>query len=179
VNKKGISMLVIVAIIVIVVVVVGIAVYWWYSGGGGEPTPTPAPTPDVEGASSIRFDVNATIDGALEVDRFTAKNLGTSNVLLRVDQTDAQGNEFTYLMNQTAQTVWADFGTGFIDYSSDWTTYWDSTLIGNAALESYMDALVDGWDGTGDYEFTANGNTFIISNIVVDPTIDDSVFQPD
>jgi hypothetical protein len=179
VNKKGISMLVIVAIIVIAVVVGGIAVYWWYSGGGGEPEPTPAPTPDIEGATSMRFDVNATIDGALEIDKFTAKNLGTSDVLLRVDQTDKDGLEFIYLMNQTGQTVWADFGTGFMDYSEDFATYWDNTLIGNAALDSYMDALADGWTGTGNYEYTSNGNTFIISNIVVDPEIPDSAFQPD
>jgi len=176
VNKKGISMLVIVAIIVIAVVVGGIAAYYVLtSGDGGEPTPTPAPTPDVEGATSMRFDVNATVDGALEIDRFTAKNLGTSDVLLRVDQTDAQGNEFVYLMNQTGQTAWADFGTGFTDQSADFATYWDSDLIGNVALDSYMTALADGWTGTGNYE----GDSFIISNIVVDPTLDDSVFQPD
>lgn len=165
-NKKGISTLVIVAIIVIAVVIAGIAVYVLYSGGGGEKTPA------VEGATSMRFDVNATVNGALEIDRFTAKNLGTSDVLLRVDQTDKDGNEFTYLMNQTGQTVWADFGTGFIDYSADFATYWDNTLIGNAALNSYMTALAN-WSGTGNYE----GDSFIIYNIVVNPTLADSVFQ--
>ena len=168
-NKKGISTLVIVAIIVIAVVIAGIAVYVLYSGGGGGGEETP----DIEGATSMRFDVNATVEGALEIDRFTAKNLGTSDVLLRVDQTDAQGNEFTYLMNQTGQTVWADFGTGFTDYSEDFATYWDNTLIGNVALNSYMTALAN-WSGTGNYE----GDSFIISNIVVNPTLADSVFQP-
>ena len=169
-NKKGISTLVIVAIIVIAVVIAGIAVYVLYSGTGGE---NGEETPDIEGATSMRFDVNATVNGALEIDRFTAKNLGTSDVLLRVDQTDAQGNEFIYLMNQTGQTVWADFGTGFVDYSSDFATYWDNDLIGNAALDSYMTALAN-WSGTGNYE----GDSFIISNIVVNPTLADSVFQP-
>ena len=167
-NKKGISTLVIVAIIVIAVVIGGIAVYVWYSGGGETPV-----TPDIEGATSMRFDVEATVEGAVETDRFTAKNLGTSDVLLRVDQTDKDGNEFTYLMNQTGQTVWADFGTGFIDYSEDFATYWDNDLIGNAALDSYMTALAN-WSGTGNYE----GDSFIISNIVVNPTLEDSVFQP-
>ncbi len=174
-NKKGISTMVIVAIIVIAVVIVGIAAYMWYSGGG-EPTPTPTPTPTspVEGATSMRFDVEATVNGAVETDRFTAKNLGTSDVLLRVDQTDAQGNEFVYLMNQTGQTVWADFGTGFMDYSENFADqYWNNELIGKVALDKYMTALED-WTGTGDYE----GDTFTISNIVVNPTIDDSAFQP-
>ena len=174
-NKKGISTLVIVAIIVIAVVIGGIAVYVWYSGGGGEePTPTPAPTPDIEGATSMRFDVNATVDEVLEVDRFTAKNLGTSDVLLRVDQTDAQGNEFIYLMNQTGQTAWANFGGEWMDVSATFEAdYWNSPLIGYVALDSYMTALAD-WSGTGDYE----GDSFIIYNIVVDPTIDDSAFEP-
>ena len=174
-NKKGISTMVIVAIIVIAVVIVGVAVYVWYSGGAQEPepTPTPAPTPDIEGATSMRFDVEADVEGAAETDRFTVKNLGTSNILLRVDQTDAQGNEFIYLMNQAEQTAWADFGTGFMDYSSDFATYWDNNLIGKPGLDKYMTALAD-WSGTGDYE----GDTFTISNIVVDPTIEDSVFEP-
>jgi len=174
VNKKGISTLVIVAVVVIIVVVAGIAVYVLYSGGGEEtPTPTPTSNP-VEGATSMRFDVNATVDGALEVDKFTAKNLGTSDVLLRVDQTDAQGNDFTYLMNQTAQTAWAAFEGTWTDDSSNFADqYWNNELIGGVALDSYMTALAD-WSGTGDYE----GDSFIIYNIVVDPTIEDSVFQP-
>jgi hypothetical protein len=76
-------------------------------------------------------------------------------------------------MNQTGQTVWADFGTGFIDYSSDFTTYWDNNLIGNAAVDKYMTALAN-WSGTGNYE----GDSYVISNIVVNPTLPDSAFQP-
>jgi hypothetical protein len=121
----------------------------------------------------MRFDVNVTTDSGLEIDHFTAKNIGTSNVLLRVDQTDAQGNNFVYLMNETAQSVYADFGTGFAEYSSDWTDYWDSTLIGNVALNNYMTALA-GWSGSGEY----NGDSYVIYNIAVDPDIPDSAFVP-
>jgi hypothetical protein len=174
VNKKGISMLVIVAIIVIAVVVGGIAAYYVLtSGEGGEPeaTPTPSSSPDVADATSISFDVEL----AEETDKFTAKNLGTSDILLRVDQTDADGNPFTYIMNQTGQTVYADFGTGFDDYSSDFeTSYWNSELIGKVALDSYIDALAD-WSGTGDYQ----GDGFVISNIALNPELADSIFQPD
>ena len=179
-NKKAISMLVIVVIVVIIVVVAGVAVYVLYSGGEGEPepTPTPAPTNPVEGATTMRFDVEVNFEEELlEVDLFTVKNLGTSDILLRVDQTDKDGLEFVYLMNQTGQTVWADFGTGFDEYSSDWATYWDSTLIGQPALNSYMDALAN-WSGTGDYEYSNGDYSYVISNIVVDPAVEDSVFQP-
>ena len=171
-NKKGISTWVIVAVVVIIVIVAGIAVYVLYGGGGGEPTPTPTPNP-VEGATSMRFDVNATVDGALEVDRFTVKNLGTSDILLRVDATDKDGLNFLYLMHQSGQEAWAYCEGAGGDVSSDWAVYWDSDLIGNAAVDKYMTALED-WSGTGNYE----GDTFIIYNITVDPAIDDSVFEP-
>ena len=172
-NKKGISALVIVAIVVIAVVVIGVAAYYVLSSGGGEETPTPTPSSPVEGATSMRFDVNATVEGAKEIDRFTVKNLGTSDILLRVDQTDAQGNNFVYIMNETGQTVWADFGAGFDEYSSDWTTYWDNTLIGNVGLNTYMTALAN-WSGTGDY----TGDSYVIYDIVVNPDIPDSAFEP-
>jgi hypothetical protein len=174
VNKKGISTLVIVAIIVIAVVIGGIAVYVLYSGGG-EPTPTPTPTPTspVEGATSMRFDVNATVEGALEIDRFTVKNLGTSDVLIRVDQTDKDGLTFLYLMHQTDQKAWAYCEGVGSEVSSEFATYWDNDLIGNAGVNKYMTALAH-WSGTGDYE----GDSFIIYNIVVNPTVDDSVFEP-
>jgi hypothetical protein len=174
VNKKGISTLVIVAIIVIAVVIAGIAVYVLYSGGGEEgPTPTPTPTSPVEGATSMRFDVNITVDGALEIDRFTVKNLGTSDILLRVDQTDKDGLTFLYLMHQTDQKAWAYCEGQGSEVSSDFATYWDSTLIGNAAVDKYMTALAN-WSGTGNYE----GDSFTIYDIYVNPTLDDSAFQP-
>ena len=167
-NKKGISMLVIVAIVVIVVAVVGIAAYYVLttgeSGENGEEKP------DVAGATSISFDVTL----AEETDKFTAKNLGTSDVLLRVDQAASDGSTFTYLMNQTAQTAWANFGGEWMDVSATFEAdYWNSPLIGKTALDSYMTALAD-WSGTGDFE----GDSFVISNIVLNPTLDDAVFQP-
>jgi len=174
VNKKGISTLVIVAIIVIAVVIVGIGVYVWYSGGE-EPTPTPTPTPTspVEGATSMRFDVEADVEGAVETDRFTLKNLGTSDLLIRVDQTDKDELDFLYLIHQADQKAWAYcMGEGG-DVSEDFATYWDNPLIGNVAVDKYMTALAN-WSGTGNYE----GDTYTISNIVVNPTIEDSVFEP-
>ena len=167
-------MLVIVAIIVIAVVVGGIAAYYVLtSGEGGEPeaTPTPSSSPDVADATSISFDVEL----AEETDKFTAKNLGTSDILLRVDQTDADGVQFVYLMNQTAQTAWANFAGEWMDDSANFeASYWDSPLIGKVALDSYIDALAD-WSGTGDYQ----GDGFVISNIALNPELADSIFQPD
>ena len=174
-NKKGISMLVIVAIVVIAVVVGGIAAYYVLTSGEGEPTPTPTPTgPDVAGATSISFDVGIP---DVETDKFTAKNLGTNEILLRVDQTDAQGVYFIYLMNQAEQTAWADFGgTGFTDQSEYFEdTYWNSDLIGKVALDKYIAALDAGWSGSGSF----NGDGYVIDNIALNPELADSIFEPD
>jgi hypothetical protein len=179
VNKKGISTLVIVAIIVIAVVVGGIAAYYVLTTGEEvEPTPTPTPTPNpVEGATSMRFDVEVNFEGdLLEVDLFTVKNYGTSDILLRVDQTDKDELSFTYLMNQTAQKAWAAF-MGDWSEAEDFATYWDSNLIGQPALDGYMGALAN-WSGTGSYDFSSGDYSYVISNIVVDPEIPDSAFQP-
>ena len=93
---------------------------------------------------------------------------------MRVDQTDKDGLSFVYLMNQTAQSAWANaMDTGFVDDSANFVSYWDSTLIGNAALNNYMTALA-GWSGSGDY----NGDSYVIYNIVVNPDIPDSAFVP-
>lgn len=167
-------MLVIVVIIVIAVVVGGIAAYYVLtSGEGGEPTPTPTPSgPDVAGATSISFDVGIP---DVETDKFTAKNLGTSEVLLRVDQTDAQGVYFVYLMDQAEQSVWADFGDGFTDQSEYFAdTYWNSDLIGKVALDKYIAALDADWSGSGSY----TGDGYVIDNIVLNPPLEDSTFQP-
>ncbi len=175
-DKKGISTLVIVAIIVIAVVVGGIAVYVWYSGGGDggvTPTPTPAPTPDIEGATSLQFDVIATIEGVTEEYTFMAKNIGTSELMLRVDQTDAQGNEFKYILNQAEEKVLVYYEGAWTDLSDTFATYWDTW---NPALDDYKTNL-ENWAGTGDYEYTSGANSYKISNIVVNPTLADSLFE--
>ena len=172
-------MLVIVAIIVIAVVVVGIAAYYVMTTGEEvEPTPTPTPNP-VEGATSMRFDVVVNFEGdLLETDMFTVKNLGTSDILMRVDQTDKDGLSFVYLMNQTAQSAWANaMDTGFVDDSENFADYWDSNYIGKPAIDGYMGALAN-WSGTGNYEYSSGDYSYVISNIVVDPDIPDSAFQP-
>jgi hypothetical protein len=176
VNKKGISTLVIIAIIVIAVVIAGVAVYVLYSGGGGEETPTSP----VEGATSLGFKVNATIGGNNELHAFTAKNLGTSNILLRVDMIDAQGNVFVYLYNQTAQTLWIQYGGASTDSSTDFAKYWDganSAIIGYTAFDGYKTKLATNWSGSGDYDYTSGEDTFHIYDIVVNPSVADSLFE--
>jgi hypothetical protein len=168
-NKKGVSW-VIIGIVIVAVVVIGVVAYWALTNTGGEEGPTP--TPGIEDATSLQFDVATS-----EVDTtFQVKNLGTSEILLRVGETYTDGSEFTYIMNQTGQTVWALVYGEWVDDSENWASYWTDMYYPN--LNGYITSLAD-WSGTGDFEIQAGGETQTISNIVVNPTLADSLFQPD
>ena len=174
-NKKGISMVVVAAIVVIIIVVGAVAGYYvFFSGNGGNGENDNG----IEGASSLTFDVNATISGVEEFDKFTVKNLDTADIWLRVDQVDSQGNPFIYVMKQSGQEAHANFAGEWTDVSADYATYANSPYIGYVALDGYIQELAD-WSGTGNQEFTHNGDSFIISNIFVDPTVPDSIFSPE
>ena len=173
-NKKGVSW-VIIGIVIVAVVVIGVVAYWALTNTGGEegPTPTPTPTSGIEDATSLQFDVATTEKN----ETFQVKNLGSSDVLLRVGETYTDGSEFTYIMNQTDQTVWAEFGSGWTDESASWATYWTDTW--EPSLNGYVNELATNWSGTGNLEIDAGGETQTVSNIVVNPTLADSVFQPE
>jgi hypothetical protein len=167
-NKKAVSW-VIIGIVIVAVVVIGVVAYWALtSTGDGEPTPSPTPTPGIEDATSLQFDVSTS-----EKDiTLMAKNLGTSEVMLRVEESYSDGSEFIYIINQAEQGAWANFDGSWTDVSTDFAVYWDDTW--SPALDGFTTALED-WTGTGNYEYDST----TISNIEVNPTLADSLFQPD
>ncbi|MCX8153862.1 MAG: hypothetical protein N3E52_05460 [Candidatus Bathyarchaeota archaeon] len=179
-NKNAVSKLLVVGVVVIVVVAAGVAAYWLLANPGGTGGQTGSEetggetAPNVASANSLQFDVIATINGVQEQYRFIAKNIGTSNLMIRVDQTDPQGNAFKYIINSAEQKVWVYYNGDWMDMSAQFSTYWDQW---KPAFDGYRSSL-EGWSGTGDYEYTANGNTFKITNIIVNPTLADSLFQP-
>lgn len=168
-NKKGISTLVIVAIIVIAVVIAGIAVYVLYSGGGGEEV-------TVENATSIQYDADITSQGATIQYKYAGKNLGTDNLMIRIDLLGGEAGNYSYILNAGDQTAWAAVNDEWTDISSDFTaqwTAWGSTWTAN------LDALKADWSGTGDFTFTAeNGDSITIKNVSLNPELADSLFQP-
>ena len=177
-NKKGVSW-VIIAVVIIVVVVIGGVAYWVLtSPGTGEPEPTPTPTPSatIETATSLGFKV----DAYDEVYAFTAKNLGTSEIMLRTDETDAQGTPFIYVMDQAEETAWASIAGEWMDVSDEFDAYWSgdySTLIGYTAFDSYMTELATNWSGTGDYDYTSGEDAIHIYDIIINPEPADSMFE--
>ncbi len=178
-NKKGVSW-VIIAVVIIAIVVVGGVAYWVLtSSGNGEPEPTPTPTATptntVETATSIGFKV----DAYNEMYAFTAKNLQTSDTMLRTDETDAQGTPFVYVMNQAEETAWASIAGEWMDVSGEFDSYWTgdySGLIGYTALEGYMSELANNWSGTGDHDYEDDGEAIHIYDIIINPEPDDSIF---
>ena len=177
-NKKGVSW-VIIAVVIIAVIVVGVVAYWAFTNTG-EPTPTPTPTPTpsatIETATSLEFK----LDAYGEVYKFTAKNLGTSSILLRVDETDAQGTNFVYVFNQAEETVWASIAGDWMDVSAEFDSYWsgaNSAIIGYAAFTDYKTELAENWSGTGDHDYTSDGEAIHVYDIVLNPELADSLFE--
>jgi hypothetical protein len=180
VNKKGVSWVIIVVIVIAIVVIGGVAYWALTNTGTDEPTPTPTPTPTpsntIETATSIGFKV----DGYGESYAFTAKNLGTSNVLLRVDETDSEGTSFVYVLNQAEETIWLNYAGAWMDYSTDFDAYWsgaNSGYIGYTAFDGYMTELAANWSGSGSYDYTDGGETIHIYDIIVNPEPADSLFE--
>lgn len=172
-NKKAVSWMVI-GVVIVAVVVVGVVAQWAMTSGGGENGGEE--TPDVAGATSLQFDVIATVEGDQQNYKFMAKNLGTSEVMMRVELVDPTGAEFIYLLNEAEQEAWAYWDGAWEDISATFSTYQD---MWNPNLDDYKTNLAD-WTGTGDYEYTdSSGSSIKVSNIVVNPTLEDSLFQPD
>jgi hypothetical protein len=179
-NKKGLSWVIIVVVVIVIIVVGGVAYWALTSTGTEEPTPTPTPTPPasngIETATSLGFKV----DAYGEMYAFTAKNLGTSDIMLRTDETDAQGTNFVYLLKQGDETVWLSYAGTWMDYSDDFASYWsgeNSGYIGYTAFDGYTTELAANWSGSGDYDYTDSGEAIHIYDIIVNPAPADSLFE--
>ena len=174
-NKKGVSW-VIIAVVIIAIVVVGGVAYWFLtSTGNGEPEPTPTPSNNIETATSLGFKV----DAFGESYAFTAKKVGDSEIMLRVDETDAEGTSFVYVFNEAEETIWLSYAGTWMDYSTDFNAYWsgaNSGYIGYTAFDGYATELANNWSGSGDHDYTDDGESIHIYDIVVNPAPDDSIF---
>ena len=179
-NQKTL-MIAVVAVVVIAVVVAGVYLATQDGGGGGpSPTATPSPTStpsgtDVQGASSLQFSVDVTAGGTSQgTYKYSAKNIGTSNMMIRVEVTSTAGN-FVYIVNGAQQKAWAYQDNAWTDlsstYSAQWSA-WESTWSG------YRSNLAS-WTGSGDRTYTdPQGNSVRIYSISVNPSLADSLFQP-
>jgi hypothetical protein len=169
-NQKTL-VIAVVAVVVIAVVVAG--VYLATRGGGGGPTPTPTPTatPTVADASSLQYSVEITGGETAGTYTFKAKNIGESNMMIRVDISSG-GVELSYVVNGAQQKSWMYMDGTWTE--STFATDWDDW---SATMTDYKESLAD-WSGTGEYTYTVGDTTVRIYGITVNPTLADSLFAP-
>jgi hypothetical protein len=207
-STRAISTLLIVGIVVIAVVIVGAGVYFATRGGGAGPststTPTPAstttatPKPSstatatstptststngIGTATSYEFNETGTASNGTVLDTvyYASKNIGTSNVdLLEVITTPSSGT-IEYIVNGAQQKVWVYQGGQWTDLSSEFSTILP-TVQSSAGLYTNM---LTNYGGSGGYTYTIPsgqpnaGDTATFTNIQINPSLPDSMFQP-
>ena len=194
-KKSRKTLIIVIAVVLIVVIAVG--VYVAAQGLGTNPSATPTPTPvpgststpnpsttpsssgvgaNIAGASSLQFTVSISNSsgGTTSSYIYSAKNAGTTNMMIRVEFTDpASGGSFIYIVNGAQQKAWMQTGGQWIDLTSSFSdefSSWDNTFKG------YQTSLAD-WNGLNDWSYTVNGQTVTIHNITVNPSLPDSLFE--
>jgi hypothetical protein len=175
-------MYIIVAVVVIIIVVAAVAAYVFVyqpsspsngGGGGGETVYT------ISNATSLSFDVDLTIAGSLGTYTFQGENLQSTDLMLRVDtQPDtAVDTTYSYIFYAGNETAYSSTDNGAwtqsSDFQTDWTT-WSTQFFG------YVNHDPTWMSGDGDQSYTDStlGGDVVISNILINPTIADSVFMP-
>lgn len=145
-----------------------------------EPTssPTEAPNP-VATATSLDFTVEGIFEGiGAFTYRYRARNIGTSNLDFRYDMTTAQMN-MAYILKGSTQQGWVYNGYDWIDFITvyqNWDEFWDAFYEG---FEDYHSALVEEWTGLEGWTYTIPGvGSVTYTNIEINPSLPDSVFQP-
>ena len=165
-NKKTIY--IIVAVLIVVIVVAGAAAFLLM---GTTPTPTPVPT--VVGATTLQFSVNETTNGALVTFNFAAKDVNTTNEVLRLDIPGGSLGNYSYIINLATSTSFFSADNGATWTASDFAT--DSSFV--VLFADYQTNLVN-WNGNdATYSYTAtSGASIVIYDISVNPTLADSLF---
>jgi hypothetical protein len=160
-NQNGIAPLIIVARVAVVAVAAGVGIYAVTRGGSGG---------DVADASSMRFKVDATVENMAGTYKLSAKNIGLSNMMMRIEGTFS-GQNIVYIINGAQQKIWAYAGGVWTDLSTSYSEYWSTW---NQTFTGFKTQLA-GWTG-GDWTYTVSGMTFRIYDIEVNPSLSDSLF---
>jgi hypothetical protein len=98
---------------------------------------------------------------------------------LRIDILGGETGNYTYILNGADQTAWVGVNDEWTDVSSDFTNRWNAWVGEGKQWTTDVNNLAANWSGTGDYTYTdsATDTTIRIYNIMVNSTIDDSLFQ--
>jgi hypothetical protein len=166
----------VVVVIVVFVVAIADAYVLMNSGGGGGAENTYT----VANATSLQFNDNVTFGSTYSMHTISAKNVNASNMILRIDISGGESGNYTYILNQGTQTAWQCVNGNWTNVSNDFTNQWN-TFVGEHKLwTTDVGHLINDWSGTGNYTYVGSttGGTHNIYSVVINPTLADSLFQP-
>lgn len=171
-NKK--IMYLLVAIFAVAIAVAGVGAYViLYSGGGdGAGNGGEGDTYTLENATSLRFNVDLTGNVTTEKFKYTAKNLRTTNLKLRIEI--LSGDEYAIILNGAEQKAWTFVEGAWKDVSDAFDIHWNQW---KPVFEDYVNHLED-WPGIGDWTYTTDDGSVRVYNIDVNPELPDTMFQP-
>jgi len=196
-KKSRKTLLILLALLLIVIIIVGVFIAMGGLGNNNPattPTPTPgtSPTPtsgtsstptpsssvtgaDIAGASSLQYSVAVTSDGVSQGSyTYYGKNAGTANFMMRIDYTDGSGTQGAFIINSAQQKVWSLSDGEWTDLSDLYAMQYETW---NSLWEAY-NGYLGAWTGTGDYTYSAGGDSVRIYGISVNPSLPDSLFAP-
>lgn len=138
------------------------------------PTATPITSPNVSSnntiakATSYQFSMEM---GATVVP-YTCyvKNDHSPHMAIRIEMPSI--NQI-YILNSQQQKSWVFRGEAWSDTSSGFI---ENFAIWNATVYDYKDALAS-WNGFGDFIYQSEEGTVKLYNIILNPSLDDSLFE--
>jgi hypothetical protein len=129
----------------------------------------------IAGARSLQFSVTIT-DNETTLGDYTymAKNVGTSNMTIRIETTNTQNQSVIYIVDGAQKKAWYYSNGQWRDLSDAFNTQW---TMWSLRLMEYTDNL-EGWT-SGDWTYINTNEEMVrVYNIVVNPSLADSLFQP-
>lgn len=176
-NRKAISVLAIVGVIAGLVVAGGI--YYAFSNNLiptnwlTQISNAVPKTTTVGDANSLKLNVAITSNGMAQGSYlFYAKNIKTeNNFMIRVEETATDGTQSIYIVNAPEQKAWSYTNGEWTDVSSTYSSQYSTWYGTYHGYVQYLSMLTG-----GNFTYTHGTDTYDISNIIVNPSLDDSLF---
>jgi hypothetical protein len=153
-----------------------------FIGQGGETTTpttptttTTTPSGGIGSATSLDYKMDMTSEGQTTTWGYRVRNIGTTNLDMRVDWTTS-GTTTSYIISGSQQQGWIYVGTqwmSFSDLGMNFSEYWSQYSSSLGTSTGYLSDWV-----SGEWSETYGGITYRIYDILVNPSLPDSVFQP-
>lgn len=174
-NKKTIYLVVAVVVVILVVGVAGVILLGNNGTTNPTATPTAPPSATVSEATSLQFSVTETTTASSDVVNynFVCKNLNSATEKMRVEMDLGASGAFIYIVDTEAQKSWMSMDNG-----TTWTesTFADDCTTYGTLLHNFVDKLVAESNTGADLSYTTDTTSIAISSVVINPTLEDSLF---